>query len=109
MICAQCGYSNGKKQRSNNQNKYYWGCVLPRISEHTGFTIEESHEVMKYRFLKGWKTVKTSKDQMEIEYIRSTTDLDTKSFEEYMIKVREFASIALQCWIPEPNEILKNS
>lgn len=109
MICKQCGYSSDKKGRSNNQNRYYWGVVLPTLSEHTGFTINEAHEVMKYRFLKGWKTVKTNKDYMEVEYIRSTTDLDTKSFEEYMTKVREFASIGLSCWIPEPNESLQEN
>lgn len=108
MLCPQCGYSNDKKHRSNRQNAYYWSCVLPRISEHTGFTINEAHEVLKAMFLKGWKTLKTRKnDYVEAEYIRSTTELDTKSFEDYMTKVREWASIDIGCWIPEPNESLE--
>ncbi len=59
-------------------------------------------------FLKGWKTLKTRKGEYkEAEYARSTTELDTKSFEEYMTQVREWASIEISCWIPEPNESLE--
>lgn len=104
MICKLCGWSSDKKQRSNPQNKYYWGVVLPRISEHTGFTIEEAHEVLKSKFLKGWKNVDTAKGYVELEYVRSTTDLNTSEFEAYMTKVREFCSIELNVWVPEPNE-----
>ncbi len=110
MNCPRCGYSTEKKQRSNPQNKYYWGCVLPRISEHTGFTINEAHEVLKAKFLPGWKTLKTRKGEyIEAPYVRSTTELDTKSFEDYMTQVREFASITLGVWIPEPNQELKEA
>lgn len=104
MNCPHCGYTTEKKHRSNRQNAYYWSCVLPRLSEHTGFTIEESHEVLKSQFLKGWKNVSTKKGFVELEYVRSTTDLNTSEFEIYMTKVREFCSIELNIWIPEPNE-----
>lgn len=107
MICKQCGWSSDKKQRSSSQNRYYFGVVLPRISEHTGFTTEEAHEVLKYRFLKSWKTIKTTRGHEEVEYIRSTTDLNTSEFEAYMSKVREFSSQNLQCWVPEPHESLQ--
>ena len=104
MQCPQCGYSSDKKQRSNNQNRYYRGVVIARLSEHTGFTPEEMHEVLKWKFLRGWKTLNTKQGFKEAEYTRSTAELDTKEFEAYMTKVREFASIELSCWIPEPNE-----
>lgn len=108
MACKRCGYSPDKKNRSNSQNRYYWGCVLPLVSDHTGFTIEEAHEVLKYKFLKGWKNIKNpKKEYIEVEYVRSTTSLDTKSFEEYMTKVREFASADMGLYIPEPNEDIK--
>lgn len=105
MICKVCGWSSDKKQRSSNQNRYYFGVVIPCLSEHTGFTVNEMHEVLKYKFLKGWKTLKTKKYYVEAEYVRSTTDLNTSEFEDYMTKVREFASIELSCYIPEPNEM----
>lgn len=107
MICKLCGWSSDKKQRSNSQNKYYWSVVLERLSNHTGYTTNEIHEILKNRFLKGWKTLKNRKNEyIEAEYARSTTDLNTKEFEDYMTKVREFASIVMGCWIPEPNEQL---
>ena len=38
------------KKRSNPQNRYYHGCVLKYLSETTGFTVTEMHEVLKAKF-----------------------------------------------------------
>jgi len=43
-------------------------------------------------------------EKYDLMFSRSTTQLDTKEFEEYMEKLRHFASVELACWIPEPNE-----
>ena len=104
MQCPACGYSTDKSPRSNNQNRYYWGIVLKRISEHTGFTIDETHEVLKAKFLRAWKSLDTKKGYIEVEYAKSTRDLNTKEFEDYMTQIREWASIDIGVWVPEPNE-----
>lgn len=104
--CPRCGYIEDKKQRSGNQNRYYWGIVLKILSEHTGFTIDEIHEVLKVKFLRAWKSLDTKNGYIEAEYIQSTADLGTGEFEDYLTKIREWASIELSCWVPEPNEQL---
>jgi dihydroorotate dehydrogenase len=109
MNCPVCGYSTDKKQRSNNQNRYYHGVVVKTLSEHTGFTSDEMHEVLKHKFLKTYLHVVNKKGSVEeVQISKSTKDLNTKEFEDYMTKVREWASIELGCWIPEPNEELTN-
>ena len=104
--CPICGYSTDKKQRSNNQNRYYHGVVLELLSAHTGYTKSEMHEILKSLFLKSLKTLATKTGPKEVEYTRSTTELNTSEFEKYMSEVREFASIELNCFIPDPNQEL---
>jgi len=78
--------------------------VIERLSLHIGYTRDEMHEILKHKFLKTWKTLPTKEGAEEIEITRSTTDLNTQEFESFMTDVREWASIHLGCWIPEPNE-----
>lgn len=90
-----------RSTRSNNQNSYYWGIVLPILAESTGYAKHEHeilHEQLKYKFL-----MNTGKNGSP--YVKSTTSLNTKEFEEYMSDIRVFASAELNCYIPEPNSI----
>ena len=86
-----------KKQRSNNQNRYYWGVVVELLSKELGYTTEETHEALKYKFLMVEKGV--------LPTVKSTTDLTTQEFEEFMSRVREWSSVFLNCYIPDPNEV----
>lgn len=83
-----------RSQRSNLQNNYYWGVVLDILSRETGYEISEMHEILKYKFLK----VKG-----KMEYVKSTTKLSTSEFEEYLEKIKRWASIDLNVYIPDPN------
>ncbi|MEN6423332.1 MAG: hypothetical protein ABFD76_15440 [Smithella sp.] len=85
-----------KSQRSLNQNRYYFGVVLDILSNHTGYESDEMHEILKFKFL---KTVKA-----DMEYIKSTTKLNTVEFEEYLTKIKQWAAVELNCYIPDPNE-----
>ncbi|HCJ67017.1 MAG TPA: hypothetical protein DHV62_06760 [Elusimicrobia bacterium] len=86
-----------KKQRSNEENRYYWGVVIKILSEHIGYTDEEIHEALKLKFLKD--------ESREIPILRSTASLTTVEFEEYLEKIRMWAAQELNCIIPEPNEV----
>lgn len=83
-----------KKQRSNDQNSYYWSVVLPFIVEGIAelqgepTTSNEIHKQMKRDFNDG----------------NSTTELNPKQFNEYLNKVVRFASEFLNITIPEPND-----
>lgn len=106
MLCPQCGYTTGKPQRSNQQNRYYHGVVLERLANsEIGYDKEEWHEILKHKFLKKWVTLKDRNGKFEeIEITQSTKELDTKGFEDFMTNARQWAS-TLSIWIPEPNEI----
>jgi hypothetical protein len=87
--------------RSNSQNKYYWGVVLPTIGNHIGYTSDEMHEALKWKFLRKpdsqtWEGVAT---------VRSSKELDTLEFEEYLENVRRFAATDLGVTVPLPNEV----
>jgi len=86
-----------KKPRSNNQNAYMWGIVYQLISETTGYTPNEVHDAMRMLFLLD--------RSRKIPTLRSTTELSTVEMEDYLSKIREFASMELNCYVPEPNEV----
>lgn len=87
--------------RSNQQNRYYWGVVLDTIAKETGHTTEELHEIYKRMFLPR-KTIKYK--EREIPVPTSTTDCDISDFHVYIERVRaEAASIGIS--IPNANEI----
>lgn len=87
--------------RSNEQNRYYWGVVVELISEHTGYTKDEVHEILKALFLSrpieiGGKEVLISK---------STASLNTKEMEEYLEGIRVWAVDKVGLSIPEPERV----
>jgi hypothetical protein len=87
------------KTRSNDQNRYMWGVVYRYISESTGMTPEESHDAMRMLFLR------VSGDGRSPDTIKSTTELSTVQFEEYIESVKQFAAEKLGTYIPDPNEV----
>lgn len=97
-----------KKKRSNPQNRYYHGCVIPSIKhamEAKGFFIQSNeivHELMKVKFLKG-EIINVATGEI-IETIGSTTKLNTLDFENYLEQVRAWAASYLDCIVPLPNE-----
>ena len=40
-----------KKSRSIQQNRYYWAVICKLISEHTGYTTDETHQILAEMFL----------------------------------------------------------
>lgn len=92
-----------KPTRSLAQSRYYWGVVLAYLSEETGYTKDESHQLMQRMFLKYAKDVPDKKPQM---FVRSTTSLSTIEMNEYIEQIRTFAVSELGIYIPDPNEII---
>jgi hypothetical protein len=90
-----------KLNRSQRQNRYYWGVVLDLIAKETGHTTEELHEIYKRMFLPR-KVIEYKK--REIPVPTSTTDCDITDFHNYIERVRaEAASMNIN--VPDPNEI----
>ena len=88
-------------RRSNTQNSFYWGVVLETIAADTGHTSEEIHEVFKAQFLpRKFVTVGFT----EVQLPKSTTELSTIEFEQYLEQIRAWCSTELGISIPIPNE-----
>ena len=88
-----------KKHRSGAQNAYYWGIVIDIISGATGFTPQEAHDAMRFKFL-----IATTFNSIDIKRIKSTSELTTVEFLDYIALIQQWASEFLDCYIPEPNE-----
>ena len=90
-----------KSNRSGNQNRYYFGIVVEMISKETGYSKDETHEILRSLFL---TEIVYILDE-EVKIAKSTASLNTKSFEEYLERVRHWAQVVLNCRIPLPNEV----
>lgn len=89
-----------KSQRSLNQNAYYWSVVIEILRDHFGYEEDESEEVhdgLKLKFLR-------IHEGKALETVRSTTKLNTAEFEDYLEKIRRWASKDHGIYIPLPNE-----
>lgn len=105
LKCDKCG-REFKKERSNPQNRYYWGVIVEILSEHTGFTKDEMHEVLKHKFLRKSLWVVKKGGLMELSVISySTTELTTSEMEDYLSQIRIWASEDLGLVLPLPNEV----
>jgi hypothetical protein len=99
-----------RKKRSNPQNSFYHGVVIPlmkqgfynSLGEHVG--TDEIHTFLKNRFL--FKEIVNEQNAEIIKMPQSTTELTTIQFEEYLDKIREFSTEFLGIQIPLPNDTL---
>lgn len=96
-----------KKRRSNRQNAYYWGVVVPAVLEmflEAGNSITEEgvHDFLKAYVGKLVKHVKQPNGSIAV-VLGSTADLRTLEFEDYLEKCRAWAA-EMGCVIPLPNE-----
>ena len=78
-------------------HKYYRGVIIPILAEHTGYSKDEMHKELARKFL-------SEPLENGLLYIRSTADLSTTDFLNYIEAVKRFAS-ELDCYIPNPNEV----
>ena len=86
--------------RTNPQLRYYFGVVVKMLSEELGYHVDEMHELLKHMFNPKMIDVKG----YCVELGGSTGDLKTNEMEDYMAKIRMWASTDLSIFIPLPNE-----
>ena len=97
-----------KKRRSNPQNSFYHGVVIPIMQQclkDAGYlmTNESVHDMLKLRFLKESILVNENTGEY-IERIKSTTELTTTQFAEYILDIQKFAVEYFNVIIPDPNQ-----
>ena len=74
------------------------------ISEHTGFTADEVHEILKHKFLNKEVVIKEKVKKYFFHITKSTTELTTGEFKRYMEDIQRWASESLGLVIPDPNQ-----
>ena len=88
------------KVRTNNrtteQNSLYWKWINI-MSEETGFTKEEMHELVKYKFL---KRTSINNNGVEEVKLKSTTSLTVKEFTKLMDDVLYWSNNTLNINLP---------
>ncbi len=83
-----------RKNRSENQNRYYWGCVIKLASEWCGYYPDEMHEAFKFMFLRREEPGKPPT-------VLSTARLTTMEFSEFVDRCREWCA-AQGVNVPDP-------
>lgn len=97
-----------KKQRSIDQNRYYWGCIVQLVYDglrDAGYdeirNPEDAHDMIKEMF---FKKIIFSEQKGELAMVQSSTNFSTAEFEEKMQSIRQWAQEFLNINIPLPNE-----
>ena len=93
-------------KRSDKQNKRYWAAIVAQFADWlreqgNEFTNLQAHELLKYRFLR--KTFVDTKTGEALDYTRSTTELDTAEFNQFMDAAENW--LAEFCGIIVPEEV----
>jgi len=88
--------------RSNEQNRYY-RVILWILSDHTGYTDNEMHEIIKWMFLTEKIRLKWDK-RKKLNILWSTKTLKTNEFNELMSKIRHWWAQEFWLYIPNPGE-----
>lgn len=93
-----------KATRSSRQNRYYWGVIVQLLAEHTGYTPDEMHEVLKAKFLPKRFAVTDGNGEIRDELVigGSSAVLNTVEFGEYCEAIRGWAAETLDVVIPDP-------
>lgn len=90
--------------RSPQWNKYYWGVTIKMIADYTGYSSEEIHELLGFKFRMSYYFDFKSRE-MDYKYMSTTQDSDSE-FALYIEQVRAWALEFLNLLIPDPNEVI---
>lgn len=96
-----------RSKRTDRQNRYYFGCVVPIVCEalkDLGHDLNkvECHEWLKMKF--NYTSVADREGNHIADVPRSTTTLTKTEFGEYIERVAQWCSEMLNITIPEPSE-----
>lgn len=99
-----------RANRSSPQNRWYWGCIVPRVAagleECWGekMSHDETHEWLKAKF-NSRVMVNRKSGEVVGRTPQSTATLDVAQFSEFVEKVIRFAGESLGIEIPQPSTV----
>jgi hypothetical protein len=93
------------RKRSNQQNRYYHGVVIPIIKNAlkdlgNDLSNEDIHEFLKHKF--NPKEIILNDTGETFDYGASTTEMNTIDFMVYIDKIQKFSASILNTFIPDP-------
>lgn len=100
-----------RRQRTNSQNEWLWGCVYPILLNalvDAGWEFTDTEQV--HEFFKSVLTQEkaVNKDTGEIvTFPSSTARMDTVTFSAYCERLRDYAREFLGVEIPDPDKLWK--
>ncbi|MDR6734222.1 hypothetical protein [Sphingobacterium sp. 2149] len=104
--------SKKKKTRSNEQNRYYWGVVVPIVKQgliDAGYSREKInnseviHELLKSMFCPKEELI--NEDTGEILFLPpTTTSNSTSQMMDYFEDIKRWCAENIGVYIPDPNE-----
>jgi len=92
-----------KSKRSIQQNRYWW-LAMTILGNELGYSKEETHQLMKFKFLKRERVVEKTGEILE--YIESTTTLSKSDFADMVSEMVRWAA-NMGIIIPLPGEQLE--
>ncbi len=98
--------SKHQRRRSMEQNRFYWGIILPcicqGIAEAWGerITVDEAHLLLKQKFLSRPLVNQNTGEEMARVW-PSSAGLNVAQFSKYIEQIAQFAAQFLGCVIPE--------
>ena len=92
------------EKRTNDQNAYYWGVVIPILADHFGYDHEDMHHELKELF-----NPIESKIQPGKKIGGTTTKMSTEEIfcgeTSYVERICRWASMEYQIYIPPPKKV----
>lgn len=92
-----------KPRRSNPQNRYYHGVIIPILADHFGYTHDEMHDAIKWEFLK--KEEDEESEEIKPTTVGSTAKLDTDQFNQLLERIKQWAASEYKVFIPDPMDV----
>lgn len=88
-----------KPKRSNEQNRYYHGVIIPILAEYFGYTHDEMHDAIKIHFLQ------RAPEPGKPFTVGSTAKLTTERFKQLTDDIKIWAATEYGVSIPDPHEV----
>lgn len=102
-----------RKSRSNNQNAYFWGVVVPLVQQgliDATAEVRDAQSIYQQILLPMFAPTRdiTNRDTGEVISERMTSsELSTVEFMEFIQEIQKWAAEFLGITIPDPNEKLE--
>lgn len=90
-----------KSKRSDQQNRYWWA-IVTILSNELGYTKDELHEILKFKFLKRSKV--DEKTGEIFEYLGSTATLNKTEFADMTSELIRWSAETFSIALPIPGE-----